>query len=259
MTILDEILKTKREEVASRKQIVSARDLMTTPSFSRKRFSMRGTLETAPIGIIAEFKRKSPSRGYIHENAEVAEVVDGYTRNGASACSVLTDMTYFGGSLTDLALARQATGIPLLRKDFIVDEYQIVEAAAYGADAILLIAAALSASQCADYTDVAHAYGLEVLLEVHRAEELTHICSQTDMVGVNNRNLATFRTDIYTSFELSEQIPAGVLKVSESGISSLDTIHALRKTGFRGFLIGERFMREKVPAVALKNFLGYAG
>lgn len=259
MTILDEILKTKREEVASRKQIVSARDLMTTPSFSRKRFSMRGTLETAPIGIIAEFKRKSPSRGYIHENAEAAKVVDGYTRNGASACSVLTDMTYFGGSLTDLALARQATGIPLLRKDFIVDEYQIVEAAAYGADAILLIAAALSASQCADYTDVAHAYGLEVLLEVHRAEELTHICPQTDMVGVNNRNLATFRTDIYTSFELSEQIPAGLLKVSESGISSLETIQALRKTGFRGFLIGERFMREEVPALALKNFLGYAG
>lgn len=259
MSFLNQILKTKIEEVAYRKQKISIRDLKTSFFASRSRLSMRSALEKAPVGVIAEFKRKSPSKGYIHKDADVVEVVKGYADHGASACSVLTDAPYFGGSLLDLALARKAVEIPLLRKDFIIDEYQIAEAASHGADAVLLIAAALSATQCIEYTEIAHSYGLEVLLEVHQPEELDRICPEVDMVGVNNRNLVTFDTDIYTSFELSEQIPPCHLKVAESGISSLETIRALRKSGFRGFLIGECFMREKLPAMALKNFLNYAG
>lgn len=255
MTILDRILETKREEVAARKRTISARDLAATPYAGRERISMRQALENSPAGIIAEFKRKSPSKGFIHEKADVRQVVEGYSVSGASACSVLTDTTYFGGSLLDLALARKAVGIPLLRKDFIIDEYQIAEAMAYGADAILLIAAALSVEQCREYTEMAHSYGLEVLLEVHDEYELDRIFPGVDMVGVNNRNLATFVTDIYTSFELAGQIPASHLKVSESGIHSLKTLQALRESGYRGFLIGEHFMKEERPEQALKSFL----
>lgn len=258
MTILDQILETKREEVAGQKLKISARDLLTTPFAKRERLSMRKVLEDSPTGIIAEFKRKSPSKGYIHENADAAEIVGGYSYFGASACSVLTDQIYFGGSLVDLALARNSVNIPLLRKDFIVDEYQIYEAIAYGADAVLLIAAALSPSECAEFTEIAHNYGLEVLLEIHQEAELDRIHPGVDMVGVNNRNLATFVTDIYTSFELAGQIPAGHLKVAESGINSMGTVLALREAGFRGFLIGERFMREEQPAEALKRFLNNA-
>lgn len=258
MTILEQILETKREEVTTRKTKISIRDLKVTPFAKRERLSMRKALENSPVGIIAEFKRKSPSKGYIHEHAVAQEIVGGYASGGAAACSVLTDATYFGGSLLDLALARKAVNIPLLRKDFIVDEYQIAEAMAYGADAILLIAAALSPAQCAEYTEIAHSYGLEVLLEIHNEEELNRICPQVDMIGVNNRNLATFVTDIYTSFALATHIPACHLRVSESGIHSMETIKALRNAGYRGFLIGECFMKENQPAQALKNFMQYA-
>lgn len=259
MNILDQILETKREEVASRKRKISARDLAVTPFAKRKTLSMRQALENVPVGIIAEFKRKSPSKGYIYENAIAPEIVEGYALQGAAACSVLTDTGYFGGSLLDLALTRKAVNIPLLRKDFIIDEYQIAEARAYGADAILLIAAAMPVAKCLELTEVAHSYGLEVLLEVHNEKELQHIQPGVDMVGVNNRNLATFVTDINTSFELAEKIPACHLKVSESGIHSMETVKALQNAGYRGFLIGERFMREKQPDMALKHFLSYAG
>ena len=258
MTILDQILKSKREETERRKRLISCHDLMAAPLASRTCISMRKALENSPLGIIAEFKRKSPSKGYIHKNADVREVIRGYARNGASGCSVLTDTEYFGGSLLDLALARKTVEIPLLRKDFIVDAYQITEAKAYGADAILLIAAALSVVQVEEYTEIAHTYGLEVLLEIHQETELDRIGKNVDMVGVNNRNLDTFVTDIYTSFELGSKIPSGHLKVSESAIRSVHTIRALRKAGYSGFLIGEHFMQEAQPAVALKNFIGDA-
>lgn len=259
MNILEQIIRTKREEVEERKNKISERDLKSTVFAARERLSMRQALEKAEVGIIAEFKRKSPSRGFIHENASVTDVVAGYAANGASACSILTDTSFFGGSLLDLAMARKAVNIPLLRKDFIVDAYQITEAMAYGADAILLIAAALSPEQCAEYTAIAHVYGMEVLLEIHQPEEMDRIGPETDMIGVNNRNLATFQTDVYTSFELAKQIPSCYMKVSESGIHALETIRELREAGYRGFLMGEYFMKNKRPELALKEFLSYAG
>lgn len=256
MTILEQIVATKREEVAAHKKQVSYDELLESPHARRQRLSMRLALENSPYGIIAEFKRKSPSKGFIHRDAVVSEVVRGYVHYGASVCSVLTDTVYFGGSAGDLKLAREAVGIPLLRKDFMIDAYQIAEAAAWGADAVLLIASALSPAQCCELANAAHSLGLEVLLEVHHAGELGHICPEVDMVGVNNRNLSTFTTDIYTSFELAKEIPAPFLKISESGISSMETVNALREAGFRGFLIGERFMKENRPDLALKNFIG---
>ena len=249
MSVLNRILKTKQEEVTERKNRISERDLMSTLLAGRQRLSMRKALEESATGIIAEFKRKSPSGGFIHEAAGVQEVVGGYVRNGAAACSVLTDTDYFGGSLLDLAMARRVSDIPLLRKDFIVDFYQLAEAVAYGADAVLLIAAALSPAQCRELADAAHGLGLEILLEIH---------PEMDMVGINNRNLTTFETDIYTSFRLASQVPVACLKVAESGIRAMETVVALRRLGFRGFLIGEHFMREAQPAQALKNFVGYA-
>ena len=258
MTILEQILATKREEVESRKKQVSAGQLLETAYAGRKRLSMRQALECSPYGIIAEFKRKSPSKGFIHQEADVAEVVSSYAANGAAACSVLTDSLYFGGSPEDLMRARAAVDIPLLRKDFIIDSYQLAEAAAWGADVVLLIAAALTPGQCSELAGVAHELGLEVLLEVHQQEEFDRIGKQVDIVGINNRNLATFVTDIYTSFELGKQIPATYLKISESGIHSIGTVTALREAGFRGFLIGERFMKENNPGMALKKFIGDA-
>ncbi len=257
MSILDRIIAVKREEVAARKRKIPVRDLEATLFARRKCLSVRQALEQSATGIIAEFKRKSPSKGFIHENAGVQEVVLAYQREGAAVCSVLTDRTFFGGDLLDLALARQVAGLPLLRKDFVVDEYQLIEAKAAGADAVLLIAAVLSLRQCTDYTLLAHELGLEVLLEIHGEEELERIGAETDLIGVNNRNLATFRTDIYTSFELASKIPPGYLKVSESGIHSLETLKALRKAGFSGFLIGEHFMQESDPGAALQKFLSH--
>lgn len=258
MTILEQILATKREEVAARKKQTDYQSLLDCSNIQRKPLSMRQALDASPYGIIAEFKRKSPSKGFIHENALVSDVVSGYVRNGASACSVLTDSVYFGGSPEDLQLARKTVDVPLLRKDFIVDSYQIAEAAAWGADVVLLIAAALTPGECADLAGVAHSMGLEVLLEVHQASELDRICADVDIVGVNNRNLSTFATDIYTSFELAKQIPASCLKISESGIHSIETVKALREAGYRGFLIGECFMKEARPDLALKKFIGDA-
>ena len=250
MSVLNRILKTKQEEVTERKNRISERNLMSTLLAGRQRLSMRKALEESATGIIAEFKRKSPSGGFIHEAAGVQEVVGGYVRNGA------TD--YFGGSLLDLAMARRVSDIPLLRKDFIVDSYQLAEAVAYGADAVLLIAAALSPAQCRELADAAHGLGLEILLEIHREEELEYVSPEMDMVGINNRNLTTFETDIYTSFRLASQVPVACLKVAESGIRAMETVVGLRRLGFRGFLIGEHFMREAQPAQALKNFVGYA-
>lgn len=255
-TILDNIIQTKHLEIATAKTACPFEAILAdAQAVTRPVISFRGTLEQSESGIIAEFKRRSPSKGFIHEGAQVAEIVPGYAAAGAAACSVLTDTTYFGGSPEDLREARKLVDIPLLRKDFIIDEYQIAEARIWGADVILLIAAALTPAEVERLGNFAHSLGLEVLLEIHDACELAHICPAVDVVGINNRNLATFETDVQTSFSLAGQIPAQYLRISESGISSPDTVKGLREAGFRGFLMGENFMKEPDPAAALKHFI----
>lgn len=255
-TILDNIIQTKRLEVATARAAKPFEAILAeAQGVSRPLLSFRDALATSESGIIAEFKRRSPSKGFIHEEAKVAEVVPGYAKAGAAACSVLTDTTYFGGSADDLKEARQLVNLPLLRKDFIIDEYQICEARIWGADVILLIAAALTPAEVERLGAFAHLLGLEVLLEIHDVCELTHICPAVDVVGINNRNLATFVTNVQTSFELNRQVPGEYLRISESGISSPDTVRRLREAGFRGFLMGENFMKQDDPATALHHFI----
>lgn len=260
MNILDTIIAFKRREVALRKAecpfgVLSKRAESLCGSVMSGR-SFRSALLHSDSGIIAEFKRKSPSRGFIKRDAEVSVIAEGYARSGASAMSVLTDGPFFGGTLEDLRMARRTVDLPLLRKDFIVDEYQVFEAKVAGADAILLIAAALSPGEVQGLARTARELGLEVLLEIHREEELDHLCKEADVVGINNRDLTTFVTDTARSLQLAERIPARFVKISESGISVPETVKELRKAGFRGFLMGENFMKEPDPAAALKNFIG---
>lgn len=255
MNILDKILKSKREEIKQSKSLVPSFLLQNSPNYNRKKYSLKESLKASPSGIIAEFKRKSPSRGFIHEKANAGVVVPGYARAGAVACSVLTDTRFFGGSYQDLMTAREYTDIPLLRKDFIVDTYQVEEAAAWGADAVLLIAAALEPGRCRELLSYAHELELEVLLEIHGAEELDYLFPGVDVVGVNNRNLSSFVTDVNISYEIACEIPADFVKISESGITSMQVVRDLKKTGYNGFLIGERFMKETDPADALGKFL----
>ena len=254
-TILDKILADKFIEVAERKLSVSMNDLEKLPAFSRTCLSMKQSLLASNTGIISEFKRKSPSLGWIHEHADVVKVTSGYSDAGASGISILTDLPYFGGALLDIIAARSTISCPVLRKDFVIDEYQLYEAKAMGADVILLIAAALSGKQTFELARKAHELGLEVLLEVHNADEIRHANDYTDMLGVNNRNLKTFEQSIQVSFELAALIPDHFVKVSESGISKVDTVKELRKVGYKGFLMGENFMKEEDPAEALALFL----
>lgn len=255
-TILDNITQTKHVELATAKAskpfetILAEAQVVTRPVVSFRR-----ALERSESGIIAEFKRRSPSKGFIHEGVKVADVVPGYAAAGAAACSVLTDTTYFGGSADDLREARKLTDIPLLRKDFVIDEYQICEARIWGADVILLIAAILTPLDVKRLSLFAHTLGLEVLLELHNVRELAHITPSVDVVGINNRDLATFAVDVQRSFELGRQIPGEYLRISESGLSSPDTVRRLREAGFRGFLMGENFMKEPDPARALHHFI----
>ncbi len=257
--ILEEIIAYKRREVAAAKEVLP-------PGQLRKKVesrlaegiptrSMRQALAMSQTGIIAEFKRKSPSKGWIHADAEPTKVVKAYERGGASAVSILTDEHFFGGSATYVTASRPLVDLPILRKDFIVDEYQLFEARDMGADAVLLIAADLTREECRTLTHRAHELCLEVLLEVHTEGELPYVDEETDMVGVNNRNLGTFHTDVDNSFRLAERLPQSTLKVSESGISSPSTIRQLREAGFRGFLVGETFMREGDPGEALRRFI----
>jgi len=205
--------------------------------------------------IIAEFKRKSPSKGWMNEHIHVSEVVPQYEDHGAAAISVLTDKDFFGGDIEELKVARLETEIPLLRKDFMIDEFQLYEAKSYGADIILLIAACLSKQQTKQLAQKAKELKLEVLLEIHSKEELDYICDEVDIVGVNNRNLETFVTDIKTSMYLIELIPESKPVISESGISDVDTIINLHNLGFKGFLIGETFMKASKPAIAFAEFM----
>jgi indole-3-glycerol phosphate synthase len=255
MTILDKILADKAIEVENRKALKSIDDLCTEPHFFWPTLSLKERLSTSNSGIISEFKRKSPSKGWIHENADVIPVTAGYSKAGASGISILTDEIYFGGTPADVITARPRVTCPILRKEFVIDEYQLYEAKAMGADLILLIAAALSVKQTKELARKAHELKLEVLLEVHNEEELGHANEYVDMLGVNNRNLKTFVTDVQVSFDLVDKIPNQFVKVSESGISEVETVKQLRQAGYRGFLMGENFMKEENPAEALKSFI----
>ncbi len=257
--ILEEIVAFKRSEVERQKKAVPPAALYARVekllSDGAAKRSMRLSLAESPSGIIAEFKRKSPSKGWIHADARPEDVIPRYEKGGASALSILTDGEYFGGTEDFVRRVRPEVSLPVLRKDFIIDEYQIFRAKDMGADAVLLIAADLGKDECRRLARRARELELEVLLEIHAEKELDYISDDTDMVGVNNRNLGTFRTDVENSFRLAPELPADKLLVSESGISDPATIRRLRASGFRGFLIGERFMREADPGRALEEFI----
>ena len=266
MDILEQIIETKREEL----------------KFEKKR-SLKQALLASETGIIAEFKRKSPSKGWIHADAVPEQVVPAYAASGAAALSILTDEPYFGGSLDFIRRVRPLVDIPILRKDFIIDPYQLYEAREAGADAVLLIAACLNREACAALLAEAHRLGLEVLLEVHSPEELDYITPDVDVVGVNNRHLGSFVTDVQTSFDLAPLLltraarnyfsdkfaekpisappsttpthATGPILISESGISDPATVRALREAGYRGFLMGENFMKQPDPGAALADFI----
>jgi len=257
MTILDKIIAKKRIEVDQAKAAVAVADLEIRPLFDRQCLSFPASIrDNGKNGIIAEYKRASPSKGIINDSSPVDDVVHGYQQAGASAVSVLTDPDFFKGNLADLTAARAVLQIPLLRKEFIIDEYQIIEAKAYGADIILLIAAVLSPAQVKSLSAFAQSLGMNVLLEVHNREELERSVMDTlDAIGVNNRNLNDFSVSLDHSLELVNLIPDRFIKVSESGISDPATIRQLREAGFQGFLIGENFMKTGDPAQAIKRFV----
>ena len=231
MNILKQIISFKKQEVEVRKILVPEKELEKS--------------------IL--FKRKSPSKGFINKDADVKKVTKAYTKFGASGISVLTDSHFFGGSTEDLVKAR-VNNIPILRKDFIIDPYQLLVSKALGADVILLIASCLSPSRVKELSAVAKELGMEILLEIHEEKELGHICNDIDMVGINNRDLKTFKVDISRAIKLSRSVPTDKLKIAESGISEIETIHHFRQAGYRGFLMGETFMKERDPGKAFSNF-----
>ncbi|MFI3305115.1 MAG: indole-3-glycerol phosphate synthase TrpC [Rikenellaceae bacterium] len=255
--VLTRIIAAKRIEVERDKQRISPAELRDAVAKLpvRERRSMRSALASSASGIIAEFKRRSPSKGWINEGAEATVIPPAYAAAGAAALSILTDTEFFGGSLEDLIAARPLVDIPIIRKEFIVDDYQLYQAKLVGADAVLLIAAALSTEECVALTRKAHELELEVLLELHSQEELEYITDEVDMVGINNRNLGTFHTDVANSYRLAELLPQDMVKVSESGISDPQCVVELRKAGFQGFLIGENFMRTEQPGESLRKFI----
>lgn len=257
MNILDKIVAQKRMEVAERKSVYPITMLEKSTLFQSPTTSLKSSLlDKSSTGIIAEFKRKSPSKGIINSHAAVAQTTTGYVQAGVSALSILTDTDFFGGSNEDLIIARKSNSCPILRKEFIVDEYQIIEAKSIGADAILLIAAVVDPQTVKKYQRLAHSLGLEVLLEVHNEQELkANLDSDVDLIGVNNRNLKTFEVNIDTSKLLASLIPESFIKVSESGIDNPTTIQELRDVGYQGFLIGQVFMEQDQPEVACKNFM----
>lgn len=255
-TILDRIVEKKIQEIAIAKSLTPISELEIMPNFKRTCSSFKAFLKDPhKNGIIAEFKRRSPSKGVINGYSDVVSVVQGYEMGGASAISVLTDESYFGGHARDLITARETTKIPLLRKDFMIDEYQLLEAKAWGADVILLIASILSPQQVRDLANIAQSLGLQVLLEVHTEAELdASLGPNIDAVGINNRNLADFSVNLETSYHLVKGIPNSYLKISESGLSDAQTVHDLKSAGFDGFLMGENFMRTDKPGRALSEF-----
>lgn len=257
MNILETILSHKESEVHEQKNHVSIRQLEQSLHFQRPCYSLRQRLmQNHQPEIIAEIKRKSPSKGAINSAIDVGAIAAGYEKAGAAALSILTDSNFFGGSTDDVMLARTKVACPILRKDFMIDEYQVLEAKAIGADVILLIAAALSPEKIKSMTALAHSLGLEVLLEVHNQTELlANLDAMADMIGVNNRDLRTFQVDTNRSIELSKQMPAYAARISESGIEHVETISNLYAYGFHGFLMGQAFMQEPDPAKAADDFI----
>lgn len=261
--ILEEIVAHKREEVCRQKELLPPRRLhaMVEKAIesSPAPLSMSRSLNEDQYGIIAEFKRKSPSKGWIKEDGQPDVIPPAYARNGAAALSILTDSQYFGGSLDFLKKARPLVDKPILRKDFVVDEYQLFEARLAGADAVLLIAADLKLQEARALASMAHELGLEVLMELHSEDELDYASLDVDMVGVNNRDLGTFHTDVQNSFRLSASLPQDRVLVSESGLGNPQTVMLLRQAGFRGFLMGEHFMKADDPGMELARFISGIG
>ncbi len=256
-TILDEIVDNQRKEVDSLKNTFPLAELKKRidPNY-RKNSLSRALLAEGSSGIIAEFKRRSPSKGIINDKLQPAVVTKGYADAGAAGLSVLTEEEYFGGRNDDLSAAREANpGIPILRKDFMVDAYQIYEARLLKADVILLIAAVLDKEEIRDFTTLSHDLGMEVLLELHDKDELEKIDSRVDMIGINNRNLKDFSVNIAHSLDLLKELPQNVIKIAESGLSDPEMIRKLKKEGFNGFLVGENFMRTDNPAEACRDFI----
>lgn len=256
--VLDEIVAHKRVEVEGFKQQLPPSQIykMVEGVMDVAQPSMREALINSSSGIIAEFKRKSPSKGWIKEDGKANEIPLSYQQNGTSAISILTDEKYFGGNDRFIKEARESgVTIPILYKNFVIDEYQLFQARLCGASAVLLIAADLSLVECKSMMHIAHELGLEVLLEMHEERELDYAELEPDMYGINNRNLGTFITDVQNSFRLASRLPEQVCKVSESGISNPDTVKMLRMAGFRGFLIGENFMKEHNPGQSLNDFI----
>ncbi len=257
MDILDKIIATKREEIERFKPLSSIERFERDGFFWQiaNRSLVQSLLQAGSTGIIAEFKRKSPSKGWFKtKELEVEPVVVAYNKS-AAGISVLTDDEYFGGDLDDLIQTKVVSDVPVLRKDFIIDKWQIAEAKAFGADVILLIAACLSKAEVKEFAVYANSIGLETILEVHNEEELDHICDEVSMIGVNNRNLKTFEVDINTSLDLIKKIPADKPAIAESGITNVETIVTLKNAGFKGFLIGENFMKADDPAIAFADFV----
>jgi indole-3-glycerol phosphate synthase len=254
MSILDTIVKKKQEEIAERKSLYPEKLLQRSIYFETQPLSLKKYLQREDLsGIIAEFKRRSPSKGDINPYVDVEATTLGYMQAGASALSILTDFSFFGGSNNDLTVARKFNYCPILRKDFIIDPYQVIEAKSIGADAILLIAAILEKEKIAELAQHASRLGMEVLLELHDADEIFKIPDSEVLIGVNNRNLKTMETDVATAFNMLHQLPANNLKIAESGLSDAETICKLKTAGYQGFLIGEFFMKHSRPAKACKK------
>lgn len=255
--ILKVIAGTKREEVESMKRVISHGEMRKMAFASRRDvLDMKGSILSRRVSVIAEHKRRSPSKGEIAPMSSVSEIAGQYAANGAAAMSVLTDTPYFGGSLADLAVARAtAPWLPILRKEFIIDEYQVYEARVVGADAILLIAAMIDPKTLLKLHDLAHQLDMQTLVEIHCREELESVPSDADMVGVNNRDLTSFNTDIGNSRELIDSLPSGAVKIAESGIKSPRDLKMLKDVGFDGFLIGEALMSAPEPGIRLADFV----
>jgi indole-3-glycerol phosphate synthase len=254
--ILEKIIAKRKQTVNQLKEVVPVAAWKKMPLFSKKCISLKENLLNKKLtGIIAEFKRASPSKGVINDKANIFETIYGYEKNGAAGVSILTEPVFFNGSNDDILSVADSLTIPILRKDFIFEEYQVIESKAIGADAILLIAASLSPEEVKHLATFAKNLGLEVLLEIHNEKELAHICDETELIGINSRDLKTFKVDLDISVQLINKIPTAKIIIAESGIGNIETIVTLRQTGFKGFLIGETFMKEADPGIAFKNFV----
>ena len=252
---LETIIQNKKKELEEKKQNISQVDLEKSMFFSFPTKSLKNSLIASKTGFICEFKRKSPSKGYFHQNIQAKDVVFEYKKAGASGISILTDKKFFAGKIEDILEVREKLQLPILRKDFILEEYQILETKSIGADVVLLIAECLTKQQIQKFTDFAHSFNLEVLLELHSKEELSKIYDKIDLLGVNNRNLKTFSTDIKNSVRLYPFLPKQIIKISESGLSETKDIKTLREIGYNGFLIGENFMKAEKPGQKCREFI----